>query len=473
MARSKQTINQLSTPLPCPLGGVPKPTATAVSSISARNEAVAVEQLVVLQKQKEIEEKKCEVCHQQTPEETMLLCDACDKGYHTDCVHQTMPPENLKWFCPGTCSTVMVVKARPGNLSKGPRAIHDTVDVFRTIDTTIDLSSEQSRLLQEMDSRVKSLKRLFPEGHSLTDHGMSMSAILFPIRGGVHHTYISLAYATGKKSNPRLYSGSARQTERVITMITDNHDMSESMYATIGALRGSRTLVIVPEKHPDEHLLLRHLDIERIPVNAAGDTQRVLIRMKIFGKGKSYSASRCFVSKPAFRLWFQSCPDILAQLSTFFPPKDPVAPDTPDQVAPTEHQVPVMESVQVPPATEEMQVDDGQEGDDLRLCFREDDQSKWTEIKKRYNQKQKVFKWVSHKMAINRACLKKKTEDISKWTALRQQLVQRLDKADAMLLTLGQSKSKMESEIMHLDMDMRVATKERNDAWMEFLTVLQ
>jgi hypothetical protein len=45
----------------------------------------------------------CEVCHQPTPWDTMLLCEHCDKGWHTSCLDPPLAsvPEG-DWFCP-TC----------------------------------------------------------------------------------------------------------------------------------------------------------------------------------------------------------------------------------------------------------------------------------------------------------------------------------------------------------------------------------
>jgi hypothetical protein len=42
----------------------------------------------------------CEVCHQTTPWATILLCDHCDKGWHTSCLDQpwVSEPEG-DWFC--------------------------------------------------------------------------------------------------------------------------------------------------------------------------------------------------------------------------------------------------------------------------------------------------------------------------------------------------------------------------------------
>lgn len=43
----------------------------------------------------------CEVCRQPNREDRMLLCDACDKGYHCECLTPSIDdiPEG-EWFCP-------------------------------------------------------------------------------------------------------------------------------------------------------------------------------------------------------------------------------------------------------------------------------------------------------------------------------------------------------------------------------------
>nr|VZI06096.1 unnamed protein product [Spirometra erinaceieuropaei] len=43
----------------------------------------------------------CEICHSQEDEENLLLCDGCDRGYHTYCLHPPLSsiPEG-DWFCP-------------------------------------------------------------------------------------------------------------------------------------------------------------------------------------------------------------------------------------------------------------------------------------------------------------------------------------------------------------------------------------
>lgn len=41
----------------------------------------------------------CEVCGSDLDEELMLLCDECDRGFHTTCINLHSLPECELWFC--------------------------------------------------------------------------------------------------------------------------------------------------------------------------------------------------------------------------------------------------------------------------------------------------------------------------------------------------------------------------------------
>lgn len=49
----------------------------------------------------EFEDAVCEVCEQEEPESTLLLCDLCNSAYHTQCLQPALPtvPED-SWICP-------------------------------------------------------------------------------------------------------------------------------------------------------------------------------------------------------------------------------------------------------------------------------------------------------------------------------------------------------------------------------------
>lgn len=42
---------------------------------------------------------RCQVCASPENEETMLLCDTCDKGFHTNCIGLIHIPNLEEWFC--------------------------------------------------------------------------------------------------------------------------------------------------------------------------------------------------------------------------------------------------------------------------------------------------------------------------------------------------------------------------------------
>ncbi|PHJ24854.1 phd-finger domain-containing protein [Cystoisospora suis] len=51
--------------------------------------------------------KRCEICNENTSEETMLICDACDRAYHMECIDPpVLEVPQGDWFCPecGHCA---------------------------------------------------------------------------------------------------------------------------------------------------------------------------------------------------------------------------------------------------------------------------------------------------------------------------------------------------------------------------------
>ena len=46
----------------------------------------------------------CEICSMGNNEENLLLCDTCDRGFHTECIGIARIPYLEKWFC-DTCIT--------------------------------------------------------------------------------------------------------------------------------------------------------------------------------------------------------------------------------------------------------------------------------------------------------------------------------------------------------------------------------
>lgn len=44
-------------------------------------------------------ETKCSVCDRFDEEDTMLLCDRCNKGFHTSCLGMNGIPDVFEWYC--------------------------------------------------------------------------------------------------------------------------------------------------------------------------------------------------------------------------------------------------------------------------------------------------------------------------------------------------------------------------------------
>ena len=56
---------------------------------------------------------RCEVCGSAGDAETMLLCDRCDRGYHTGCLQLGAVPDG-EWYCPPCAEKVQRKRARTG-----------------------------------------------------------------------------------------------------------------------------------------------------------------------------------------------------------------------------------------------------------------------------------------------------------------------------------------------------------------------
>jgi hypothetical protein len=54
----------------------------------------------------------CEVCFTGDHDEMMLLCDGCDKGYHTLCLGLVGVPDLVEWFCEACLRTKSVYVQR-------------------------------------------------------------------------------------------------------------------------------------------------------------------------------------------------------------------------------------------------------------------------------------------------------------------------------------------------------------------------
>jgi hypothetical protein len=224
---------------------------------------------------------------------------------------------------------ITIVSGRPGIRDRS-KPLWDVVRNARELD------ANTGSLPPEFDSRIHALVQQSP-GHRVTDGGIDLAVVVFPMTGLPQLATISLAHPTSAGKKPMLYSGDAIQTQRIVTMLLgDEHDMGQNVYASIAAFRGSRTLCLIPENHPMERQILARLDIELVQMNATGDRKRVFFHTKVFGAGASYSKSQCHVSHPMFRMWFprHSCQDIYAQCNVFYPGSMPDRPRAVQKHAP-------------------------------------------------------------------------------------------------------------------------------------------
>lgn len=211
-------------------------------------------------------------------------------------------------------ATINIVSGRPGIRDRS-KPLRDVVKNAR------ELSYPSMPLPEYYQENIRHLSES-ARGHQITDTGIMLSVIVFPVHEPNHPKLvgISLQRATSAKTKPLLCSGACDQTQRMmIALYGDEHTLDENVYASIAPFRGKRVLCLVPENHQFERQILACLDIEQTPMGRT--RERVFFQTKVFGKGGSYTQSRCQISHPMFRLWFprESCGDIRAQINDFYP----------------------------------------------------------------------------------------------------------------------------------------------------------
>ena len=212
-----------------------------------------------------------------------------------------------------TSNLITVVNGRPG--------IRDRSQPLRqVVKKARELSYPPEPLPEDYQESIRHLSESAC-GHQITVTGVMLSVIVFPVHEPTHPKLvgISLQRAISAKAKPLLYSGDSDQTRDLMkTLYGEEHNMDENVYASIAPFRGKRVLCLVPENHPFERQILACLDIEQTQM---GDDTRVFFQTKVFGKGESYTKTKCGVSHPMFRLWFpmESCGDIRAQINDFYP----------------------------------------------------------------------------------------------------------------------------------------------------------
>ena len=213
-----------------------------------------------------------------------------------------------------TSNLITVVSGRPGIRDRS-KPLCDVVKNAR------ELSYPTMPLPEHYQESIRHLSES-ALGHRTTDTGIMLSVIVFPVHEPNHPKLmgISLQHAASAKAKPLLCSGTCAETQRLMTALCgDEHTLEENVYASIAPFRGKRVLCLVPENHPFERQILACLDIETTPIRTG--MERLFFQTKVFGKGGSYTQSRCGVSHPMFRMWFprQSCADIREDIDKFYP----------------------------------------------------------------------------------------------------------------------------------------------------------
>eukprot|EP00976_Prorocentrum_cordatum_P022845 466628-Prorocentrum_minimum.AAC.1 len=71
--------------------------------------------------EEEVENTQCEVCSLRTDGDKMLLCDACDRGWHTYCADPPLKaiPKG-DWFCGKCDSTIAIMDSKSKQKGKRP-----------------------------------------------------------------------------------------------------------------------------------------------------------------------------------------------------------------------------------------------------------------------------------------------------------------------------------------------------------------
>ena len=102
------------------------------------------------------DEVRCQVCGSDEDGDVMLLCDHCDQGYHTFCIHLDAVPEG-DWYC-HRCSSL--VRATQHRLRQ-----HQLSDLGRPAGRASLIQPPSVEALQEVDTvqrprRFRRLRRL-------------------------------------------------------------------------------------------------------------------------------------------------------------------------------------------------------------------------------------------------------------------------------------------------------------------------
>ncbi|RNA20756.1 PHD and RING finger domain-containing 1, partial [Brachionus plicatilis] len=98
----------------------------------------------------------CEICRQPNREDRMLLCDACDKGYHCECLNPPIAeiPEG-EWFCP-QCITRRLNHTEPSSSHPNQRRLIARTNFAERVRRNVN---ENRRNLSQKTIKKKTIKK--------------------------------------------------------------------------------------------------------------------------------------------------------------------------------------------------------------------------------------------------------------------------------------------------------------------------
>ncbi|BHF74206.1 PHD and RING finger domain-containing protein 1 [Sparganum proliferum] len=104
----------------------------------------------------------CEICHSQEDEENLLLCDGCDRGYHTYCLRPPLSsiPEG-DWFCPecehgSPTATLQLPSPPPRQRSRQRAAVRRLSRSTRFADNSAEEVNEDESSSSEVENGLHS-----------------------------------------------------------------------------------------------------------------------------------------------------------------------------------------------------------------------------------------------------------------------------------------------------------------------------
>jgi hypothetical protein len=93
----------------------------------------------------------CELCELGTSEDALLLCDLCDRGFHTHCIGIARVPYLEQWFC------VQCIKAQPENVQERQRI---EIMLAREIELPVKRSRRNCRKDGRREVKLRRSERL-------------------------------------------------------------------------------------------------------------------------------------------------------------------------------------------------------------------------------------------------------------------------------------------------------------------------